>query len=395
MRVANVIEDGRLAGPQLRILGVAARLKELGVATAVLHPFLESKDFSTRLTAAGIESVPLQLARPHAGLKGMARYALSLLTDIYRLRKEFRRGAYDLVHCSGGAWQFKGAVAARLAGIPAVWHLNDTSMPGWIRFVFRMLARWAATAFIVTGPRVASYYGLSRWTRKEVFDIQAPVDTEVFDPERVAPDAQIAAFPGTRIVVVGNINPGKGIHLVIEAAKLLKERHDGFTIAVVGPVYKSQSTYYASLQELSARLETSDVVHFVGPRDYVPGTMAAADIFVCASLYEAGPMVVWEAMAMARPVVSTDVGEVACYVTDGSSGIVVKPGSAASLADGIARFLEDRDLRTACGLAARRVAVRELDISRCASRHLECYRKVAAGRHRRRLAPGNAQSHVP
>lgn len=378
LRVANVIEDSRLAGPQLRILAVAGRLKEVGVATAVVHPLLESQDFSARLAAAGVESVPLQLARPHAGMKGLARYALSLLADTYRLYKEFRRSAYDLVHCSGGAWQFKGAVAGRLAGIPVIWHLNDTSMPWWVRLVFRIIARWAATAFIVTGARVQSYYELSRWSRKEVFDIQAPVDTAIFDPKEIAEDAEIAALPGTRIVVVGNINPGKGIHLVIEAAKLLKARYEGFAIAIVGPIYNSQRSYYASLQELAERSGTSDIIHFVGPKSDVPSTLAAADIFVCASLYEAGPMVVWEAMAMARPIVSTDVGEVARYVAEGLSGIVVKPGSATALANGISRFLDNPDLRLSCGLEARRVAVRELDISRCASRHFECYTRVAA-----------------
>ena len=79
---------------------------------------------------------------------------------------------------------------------------------------------------------------------------------------------------------------------------------------------------------------------------------------------------------MARPIVSTDVGDVARFICNGESGIVVAPDCALSLVSGIACFLENPQLRSSCGQRARSIAIQKLDISVCASRHAECYRLV-------------------
>jgi glycosyltransferase involved in cell wall biosynthesis len=376
-RVANVIEDGRVAGPQLRIVEVARRLAANGISTTVIHPQQDATDFMARLEAANVKSVPLKMTRPHSGWRGLVRYGVTFVPDFWRLYRFIKSRNFDIVHCSGGAWQVKGVIAGRLAGIPVIWHLNDTSMPRLVRIVFVLSARWA-TAFIVAGQRVREYYRLDRWTQKPVVEIQAPVDTTAFNPAVVEPDREIEGLPGTKIVLVGNVNPLKGLHRLLEAASLLNERFDNLAFVIVGAIHQSQQRYFDSLLCRVRESGIEKIVHFVGPKMNVASTLAAADIAVCASLFEASPMAVWEAMSMARAVVSTDVGDVARFITNDESGIVVVPDCVLSLVRGIARFLEDPQLRKSCGQRARSMAIQELDISVCVLRHAECYRLVSS-----------------
>jgi len=74
--VANVIEDGRLAGPQIRIADVAMRLRARGVRTVVVMPEQESESFRTRLAAGNTEIYALPLHRPERPLPGLFRYLL-------------------------------------------------------------------------------------------------------------------------------------------------------------------------------------------------------------------------------------------------------------------------------------------------------------------------------
>ena len=65
------------------------------------------------------------------------------------------------------------------------------------------------------------------------------------------------------------------------------------------------------------------------------------DIFICSSLSESGPMTLWEAMSMAKPIVSTDVGDVSHYVHDEENGFVVPIGDVDQLTNRILQLLND------------------------------------------------------
>ena len=76
----------------------------------------------------------------------------------------------------------------------------------------------------------------------------------------------------------------------------------------------------------------------------VDGELASVDVFVLPSLFGEGmPMVLLEAMAGGVPVVASRVEGVEELIDDGASGVIVEPGSAASLTHGLRRIL-DRQL---------------------------------------------------
>jgi glycosyltransferase involved in cell wall biosynthesis len=75
----------------------------------------------------------------------------------------------------------------------------------------------------------------------------------------------------------------------------------------------------------------------------------AADVFVLPSRAEPFGLVLLEAMALAKPVVSTAAGGPLEIVKDGETGLLVPPGDPAAIADAIIQFLRDPDFRRTAG----------------------------------------------
>lgn len=377
LRVANLIEEGRWGGPQKRISLVAAELKRLSVDTTVLLPIAESDHFRQVLDEAGVKWKALSLRRLGRGWHVLLGFAVSLPGDIFRLWRELKTGDYDLLHVSGGAWQFKGPIAGRLAGIPVIWHLNDTQMPAPLVVLFRCTG-YIADAFIVSAKRVRAYYldGTSLG-RMPSYVVPPPVVTRDLSRELVVADEAVQALASPRIVTVANINPIKGLETLIEAASILKSRMEFFSISIVGPVPSTQARYFSMLNDMVEQRGLRAHVHFVGKRSHVEGVLKSADIYVCSSYAESGPMAVWEAMSMSCAIVSTDVGDVSKYLSNGENGFVIPVRNPEAMADAICKLAKDEALRIEFGKKAREVACQRLDIGVIAEKTANAYRLVA------------------
>jgi len=118
-------------------------------------------------------------------------------------------------------------------------------------------------------------------------------------------------------------------------------------------------------------------VRFAGRRDVRP-LLAAADVFVFPSLYEAVGIALLEAMACARPVVASRTGGIPDVVEDGVSGMLTTPGDALGLARAIAALERDPERRRALGKAARARA-EAFDIRTTVQSLEAIYEEVARG----------------
>lgn len=357
LRIANVIEEGKLGGPQVRMVRVAAALNDRA-ETLIVMPRANSTPFREMCARHGVPYRVLPLSRITREWRAALAYALFSPWEVWRLVQLFRRERVDLVHASGGSWQVKAVIAARLAGIPSVWHLNDTLMPGWVHALFRRVAPWAG-GFIYTSRRVRAYYGRYVGADRPFAFVPPPVDVHEFHPDAPCPgdEQAIARFgDGPVMVTVGNVNPIKGFETFIRAAARLRSLGHGVQAVIVGPIFDRQRAYHRRLMAQARNLGL-DSIHFVGGRSDVRPFLARADVYVCPSLSESWGMALWEAMAMARPVVSTDVGDVARHVRDGEAGFIVPVGDDAAMAERIARLLDDPDRRARMGAAARETAM--------------------------------------
>ncbi|MCS3857805.1 glycosyltransferase involved in cell wall biosynthesis [Salinibacter ruber] len=380
MRVVNITEEGRWGGPQSRITALASRLEEFGVSTTVVHPESDSSRMVKELRKRDVNHIPLDLTRLTKHGPTLLRYVSFFGFEVSSLCRILKTLSPDLVHCNG-SWQIKGMLAARLTGVPAIWNLNDTSVPFPVRMVFNQLAPFVADGFTAVAERARKYYlSNTDFRGKPQKVIQAPVNTEEFNPENVPEHPELKEVDGLRVVTVASVNPDKGLENFIEmSARVGEEIQRKVHFFIVGPIHDTQKNYARQLRDRADRLGCRNL-YFMGHSDRVEQVLKAADLYVCSSRSEASPISVWEAMAMRLPVVSTDVGDVRRFVenSEARAGSVVDVGDSEGLSKDVLRFLQDKALRHVAGENGRKIACSRLDISICARKHYEFYQNIAS-----------------
>jgi glycosyltransferase involved in cell wall biosynthesis len=184
--------------------------------------------------------------------------------------------------------------------------------------------------------------------------IEAMLTPNGASPERFRPDSSVRAQTRAELGVaddtvvalfVGGDWRRKGLDLVIEGLAQAV-RTSEVVLWIVG---KGDVERYALLADANG---VSERVSFLGPRVDTERFYAAADIFVFPSLYEADPLVVYEAAASGLAVIATPVNGAQALVEDGRAGISV-PRDAAQIAEALEQLAMDPELRDALGIEAR------------------------------------------
>lgn len=133
------------------------------------------------------------------------------------------------------------------------------------------------------------------------------------------------------------------------------------------------------LYEQVARLGLQNRTIFTGMRSDIPAIMSALDLLVLSSKHEGFPNVVMEAMAAARPVVATRVGDVERLVLHGETGLLVPPGDAAALAEAVLSVLRDISLSVEMGRRGRVRIEEDFSLERMVRSSESLYRRVLTG----------------
>lgn len=153
-------------------------------------------------------------------------------------------------------------------------------------------------------------------------------------PSEVRADLGIAPDDDL-VVTAARLTHQKGLGDLVVAAEAVAARRPKLRWFVFG-----DGPLRAELDAEIARRGLTSVVHLPGARPSIDDEFAAADVVAVTSRWESGPLVVLEALALQRPVVSTRVGLVPDVVDD-RSGRIVDVGDAAALADAVVEMLSD------------------------------------------------------
>jgi glycosyltransferase involved in cell wall biosynthesis len=200
------------------------------------------------------------------------------------------------------------------------------------------------------------------------------VDSELFarpgDKRALCRDLGIAAR-SMLIATVGRLVEAKGHRYLIESAKPVLSRFPDAHFLIIG-----DGELRTELERQAAQLEVAEHVHFLGTRKEVAGLLAAADLFVLPSLWEGLPMALLEAMAAAKPIVSTAVAGTDETIISGQTGLVVPPRDSLALAEGISHLLREPAEAQAMGQAARRLVEASFSARKNASEHVRLYRRL-------------------
>ena len=149
-----------------------------------------------------------------------------------------------------------------------------------------------------------------------------------------------------RVLYVGYLREGKGLGDLIEAVGQLRRAGRDVELELVG-----EGELRAPLQAHASRLGLEPQVHFRGYVTLGPPLNEfynTSDIFALPSLSEGSPRVILEALGHSLPVIATPVGNIAETLGDGQRGVLVPLNDPTALATGIARVIDDAELRRQC-----------------------------------------------
>ena len=376
MRILNVLFDDRYGGPPKRVLQVAEKLSERGVRTALCLP-TGSGNAAGVAREAGMPVSRIDFERvPRPSDPGrVARWLVRLPGDVRRFLGLYQRERPDVVHVNG-AFFLAPAIAAKLARVPLVWHLNDTVVPAPIAPVFGVLVRALADRVVVAAEAVARHYGVADHPHAVIY---APVDVSGFRPgERSAGGGK------SRVGMIANWNPLKGLEYFVRAAALVREERDVEAV-IAGARLETYADYARGVDGLIGELGIRPAVRDLGFVPSAAAVLETLDVLVLSSISEASPMVVLEGMAAGVPVVATDVGgvrEMLLGDPDNPAGIVVETRSPEAIAAAVLELLRDPDKAARMGRSGRKLAEERFSLEICARRHLEVY-KAAVSRSKR------------
>ena len=297
------------------------------------------------LRAAGVEVLVRPLAvvrRELVSPAGLGRLAAAWAADAGGLGRVARSRGVAVVHTNTSV-TLGGAAAARIAGVPHVWHVREiyAEFPRWWPAYRRLLATADALPSV---PRAAA--------------MQLPRSEVIHDglghvPERAPRDAARAALdlPGDAFVVaaLGRLSSWKGQEVLVDAIAQVP----GAIALIAGDAWHGDARRPRELAARAERLGVGDRVRLLGFRDDVGTVLGAADVIAVPSTApDPLPNSALEAAAAGCCVVASSHGGLPEIVDDGRTGVLVPPRDTAALAAALTRLRDDPALVERLGTAA-------------------------------------------
>ncbi|MCZ6671039.1 MAG: glycosyltransferase family 4 protein [Acidobacteria bacterium] len=382
-RVLVAIQTPVFGGPHNQLNRLAEPLRARGWETVGLLPS-EPGNGSARLENNGIPVLKTPMHRMRA--RWEPRFHFEFLyrfrQEVESIRRILRDQRADVVQICG-LMNLQSAFAARLERIPLVWQLLGTFAPRPLRWTLMPLVVRMADSLMTVGPQVTrAHPGAGRFGNR-LFEFLPPVDCSRFRPDdrerlQARKKLQVPAG-GVLIGTLGNRNRIKGHEFLVDAAQILRQGFPNLYFRVLGSFTSANAGFYAKRvhrRVMDLGLHADRRFAFYDPGSRVENFLPGFDLFVLPSRQEGTPTSLMEAMASGLPVVATDVGNVRKMIEEGVTGFVVPPRCPEALARRLADLLREPGRAMEMGAAARRHAVKNFDVEKCADLHVQAYRKA-------------------
>jgi glycosyltransferase involved in cell wall biosynthesis len=397
MRILFLSSSGQLGGAERLLLDLLGALGRAHPDWALHLAAIEPGPFVNDARALGVHAEVLTLPAALAGLgeAGLSPLALArrlgpaagpLRAFVKQLRAHVAAVSPTLVHSNGlkthllSAWALGGAT-------PLVWHLHD--YVGSRRVTVRLL-RWFASRAdlgIANSASVAADAEAALAGRLPLSVVLNAVDVAGFSAGGPALDLDAAsgldpAPAGTvRVGLLGTFARWKGHLAFLDALAALPATSPIRGYIIGGPVYQTAGSQF-TMDELTARARQLGLTGRVGFTGFQPdraGVLRGLDIVVHASTSpEPFGLVIAEAMAAGRPLVTSALGGAAELVRPGIDALTWDAADPLSLARAIDQLAADATGRAALGARAREAAIVKFSPARMTEEVVAAYERAIA-----------------
>ncbi len=345
MKILHVIDSGGLYGAERMLLSLMEEQARTGL-TPILCSIREkggpekAMEVEAREKGIAVTPFPMRSGPNLAGALEIIRFA--------------RLEDADLFHSHGyKANILLGFLPRVLRRVPLV-----TTLHGWTStrgFGKMRLYEWLdgksigfCDAVVVVHPAMLSHPRIAGRKGLKLHCVNNGIPSSGPSASDEGGDAAIRSFFGGSFAIgtAGRLSREKGHAILIEAVRRLLHRGIDARLAITG-----EGPERCSLEATARCCKMSEAILFTGYRKDVRALLACLDVFVLPSLTEGLPLVILEAMEAGVPIVATRVGGVPGTLEDGQAGVLVPPGDAVALEEGLSYV---RDHQGEARLLARR-----------------------------------------
>ncbi|MBW1793705.1 MAG: glycosyltransferase family 4 protein [Deltaproteobacteria bacterium] len=318
----------------------------------------------------------------HFGERHYFQFLSNLEERISALVEIINKENIDIVHSSTLSVA-DGAFAAKIAGVPHLWHIHGKSVGTTnaygsylpIETLYALVENLSTEIIAVSNDARNFLKKYLPW--QDVRVIYNGIDIEETDRLSAGPSLirdEFKLHKKKLVSLVGRIAEVKGIEDYVEAASRVLKDRDDVAFLVIGSDEDKELT--TKIQSRIEALSLSDRIIFTGRRNDVPEILHQTDVFVCSSKTEGFPYSVLEAMAAQKPVVTTRCGGPEEIVVDGTTGFHVGVRRSAEMALALLRLLDDDQLARKMGLKGRELVEQKFSAEMFAKCFEETYMRI-------------------
>lgn len=320
----------------------------------------------------------------HAEKYTLVRTGMNPLTDLKNARALYLRLKSlkpDCVFCYFSKPVIWGALAARFAGIEHRYGMLEglgyyfTDDPNGNSRKKRLVRAAQIALFRLSLPMLKGLVVLNPDDKKDLVEKYRIRQKNVMVLGGIGLDLEEYAYsePDTgrlRFVFVGRLLAEKGINEYLNAAEIVKQRYPQAEFVILG---RPDPGNPGSVDETYLNnLVSKGVVIYPGSVPNVAEWLAGSSVFVLPSYYREGvPRSTQEAMAVGRPIITTDVPGCRETIRDGENGFKVPPHNPQALAEAMEKFIVQPELISSMGRRSRELAERDFDAEKVNQRLFE------------------------
>jgi glycosyltransferase involved in cell wall biosynthesis len=366
------IKGAGFGGDSVLILELGGAARDHGFHVDVLAA---DPRFQQMILEAGLGLVDHDVVRREIRPLQDAR-ALAVLTRL------LSRSRYTIVHTHTSKPGILGRLAARRVGVPAIIHTphlfpfheesGRLASAAYVRCE-RLAARWCDRIVTVSDFHRDWALRLGIGRPGQVISIPNGVPSERAVPRRPREEVrrELGIGDGFAILTPGRLAPQKGVEYLIRAAPRVREAVPGARIVVagVGPLEER-------LSKLIVELGVENTVRLLGFRHDVADLLDASDLVVLPSLWEGLSISLLEAMAAAKPILTTTLGSNREVTDDGRAARLVPPKDVEALGDAIVALAASQGERDELGRRAQEIQRERYTMRRMLDAYLGEYEEL-------------------
>jgi len=291
--------------------------------------------------------------------------------SVRQIRDIIRQNGIDLVHSQGARADFFARLSGRVADPPHI--LCTVAMPveGFnvdplrkiaYRFLDRLSSRYVER-FIVVSDSLKRILTEGRGIAPQrVVRIYNGIEVDRYHPDLKETSLRSNWGIGPTAPLIGAIGRmawQKGFEFLIRAMPNVISASPETMLLLVG-----DGPLRMELETLAKQLNVFDKTIFTGFRSDVSQILSTIDILAVPSVLEGFPMITLEGMAMAKPIVATQIDGITEQLVQDKQAILVPPKNPDALAEMLLKLMQDTEFTSRLGMAARRKVEADFSVER-------------------------------